>query len=116
VFRCTSRAGKIQDFRVRQSINESGIGGGVSAWLPTVLRRGRVQFADYIYPAYDPLSGARIRYRSNGDFTVPTTIPHLAAAVSMVVRRIAKAPEALLPSSGPQSHHPLQSLTTQKDC
>jgi 2-oxoisovalerate dehydrogenase E1 component beta subunit len=35
-----------------------------------------IQFADYIYPAYDQIvsEAARIRYRSAGDFTVPITI------------------------------------------
>jgi 2-oxoisovalerate dehydrogenase E1 component beta subunit len=35
-----------------------------------------IQFADYIYPAYDQIvsEAARIRYRSAGDFTVPLTI------------------------------------------
>jgi len=35
-----------------------------------------IQFADYIYPAYDQIASeaARLRYRSNGDFTAPITI------------------------------------------
>ena len=35
-----------------------------------------IQFADYMYPGYDQLTqeAARIRYRSNGDFTVPMTV------------------------------------------
>jgi 2-oxoisovalerate dehydrogenase E1 component beta subunit len=35
-----------------------------------------IQFADYIYPAFDQLvsEAARIRYRSAGDFTVPMTV------------------------------------------
>ena len=35
-----------------------------------------IQFADYIYPAYDQIASeaARLRYRSNGDFTAPVTI------------------------------------------
>jgi 2-oxoisovalerate dehydrogenase E1 component beta subunit len=35
-----------------------------------------IQFADYIYPAYDQLvsEAARLRYRSAGDFTVPMTL------------------------------------------
>lgn len=35
-----------------------------------------IQFSDYIYPAYDQIASeaARLRYRSNGDFTAPLTI------------------------------------------
>src|SRR3546814_3728756 len=35
-----------------------------------------IQFADYFYPAYDQIvsEAARLRYRSNGDFTAPLTI------------------------------------------
>jgi 2-oxoisovalerate dehydrogenase E1 component beta subunit len=35
-----------------------------------------IQFADYIYPAFDQLASeaARIRYRSAGEFTVPITV------------------------------------------
>ena len=35
-----------------------------------------IQFADYIYPAYDQLvsEAARLRYRSAGDFTAPMTV------------------------------------------
>src|SRR3954463_9920209 len=35
-----------------------------------------IQFADYIYPAYDQIVSelARIRYRSGGDFCAPVTI------------------------------------------
>jgi 2-oxoisovalerate dehydrogenase E1 component beta subunit len=35
-----------------------------------------VQFADYVYPAYDQIvsEAARLRYRSNGDFTCPIVV------------------------------------------
>ena len=35
-----------------------------------------IQFADYIYPAYDQIvsEAARLRYRSAGDFTAPITV------------------------------------------
>jgi 2-oxoisovalerate dehydrogenase E1 component beta subunit len=35
-----------------------------------------VQFADYMYPAYDQIvsEAARLRYRSNGDFTCPLVV------------------------------------------
>ena len=49
-----------------------GIGMGAYGLRPVV----EVQFADYIYPAYDQIvsEAARIRYRSANDFTAPMTI------------------------------------------
>lgn len=58
-------------------INETGIAavavGMASYGLRPVIE---IQFADYMYPAYDQLvsEAARIRYRSAGDFTVPLTV------------------------------------------
>ena len=48
------------------------IGMGAYGLRPVV----EIQFADYIYPAYDQIvsEAARIRYRSAGDFQVPLTI------------------------------------------
>jgi len=58
-------------------IGEAGIvavaiGMGVYGLRPVV----EIQFADYIYPAYDQIvsEAARIRYRSAGDFHVPLTL------------------------------------------
>ena len=50
----------------------AGIGMGVYGLRPVI----EIQFADYIYPAYDQIvsEAARIRYRSGGDFHVPITI------------------------------------------
>lgn len=58
-------------------INECGIAGvaiGMAAYgLRPVIE---IQFADYMYPAYDQIvsEAARIRYRSANDFTVPMTV------------------------------------------
>ena len=79
VFRCTqglqAKYGKTRCFDA--PINESGIVGtaiGMAAYglKPCV----EIQFADYMYPAYDQLTqeAARIRYRSNGDFTGPIVV------------------------------------------
>ena len=79
VFRCTqglqAKYGTTRCFDA--PINESGIVGtaiGMAAYglKPCV----EIQFADYMYPAYDQLTqeAARIRYRSNGDFTCPIVV------------------------------------------
>lgn len=76
VFRCThglqEKYGSARCFDT--PINESGIVGlavGMAAYgmKPCV----EVQFADYVFPAYDQITqeAARIRHRSNGDFTCP---------------------------------------------
>ena len=58
-------------------IGEAGIVGvaiGMAAYgLKPIVE---IQFADYIYPAYDQLvsEAARLRYRSVGDFTAPITV------------------------------------------
>lgn len=79
VFRCTQglqqKYGRTRCFDA--PINESGIVGtaiGMAAYglKPCV----EIQFADYMFPAYDQITqeAARIRYRSNGEFTCPITI------------------------------------------
>ena len=79
VFRCTSglqkKYGKRRCFDA--PIAEGGIlgtavGMGVYGLRPVV----EIQFADYIYPAFDQLvsEAARLRYRSAGGFTSPLTV------------------------------------------
>ncbi len=79
VFRCTAGLqetyGKERCFD--SPINESGIIGTAIGMAAYGLRPCvEIQFADYMYPGYDQLSqeAARLRYRSNGDFTAPMTV------------------------------------------
>jgi 2-oxoisovalerate dehydrogenase E1 component beta subunit len=58
-------------------INECGIAGAAVGMAVYGLRPViEIQFADYMYPAYDQLvsEAARIRYRSANDYTVPLTV------------------------------------------
>ena len=58
-------------------INECGIAAAAIGMAAYGLRPViEIQFADYVYPAYDQLvsEAARIRYRSAGDYTVPMTV------------------------------------------
>src|SRR5262249_46227363 len=50
----------------------AAIGMGVNGLRPVA----EVQFADYVYPAYDQIVSelARLRYRSAGDFYAPVTV------------------------------------------
>src|SRR5215475_4528734 len=79
VFRCTAglqkKYGKNRCFDT--PISETGIVGtaiGMAAYglKPCI----EIQFADYMYPAYDQIvsEAARIRHRSAGDFTCPLVI------------------------------------------
>jgi 2-oxoisovalerate dehydrogenase E1 component beta subunit len=79
VFRCTQGLQeKFGDHRCFDTpISESGIVGvaiGMAAYglRPCV----EIQFADYVYPAYDQIvsEAARLRHRSAGDFTAPLVI------------------------------------------
>ena len=58
-------------------INESGIVGVAIGMGAYGLRAvAEIQFADYVYPAYDQIvsEAARLRYRSNGQFTCPLVV------------------------------------------
>ena len=79
VFRCTAGLQKkYGHHRVFDSpISEAGIMGtaigmGVYGLRPVA----EIQFADYIYPAFDQLvsEAARLRYRSGGEFHAPLTV------------------------------------------
>ncbi|HEY1941663.1 MAG TPA: alpha-ketoacid dehydrogenase subunit beta [Roseiarcus sp.] len=79
VFRCTmglqQKYGKRRCFDT--PISELGIVGTAIGMAAYGLRPCvEVQFADYVYPAYDQIvsEAARLRYRSNGDFTCPIVV------------------------------------------
>jgi 2-oxoisovalerate dehydrogenase E1 component beta subunit len=79
VFRCTyglqSRFGSTRCFDT--PVNEAAIVGVAIGMAARGMRPCvEIQFADYMYPAYDQIvsEAARLRYRSAGDFTAPITI------------------------------------------
>ena len=79
VFRCTD--GLQQQFGLQRCfdtpISEGGIVGMAIGMAAHGLRPVvEIQFSDYIYPAFDQIASeaARLRYRSNGDFSAPLTI------------------------------------------
>lgn len=101
VFRCT--AGLQEKYGSHRCfdapINESGIVGaaiGMAAYgLKPVVE---IQFADYMYPAYDQIvsEAARIRHRSNGDFTCPLVIRMPTGGGIFGGQTHSQSPEALL--------------------
>src|SRR5260370_33321969 len=79
VFRCTQ--GLQQKFGASRCfdtpISELGIVGAAVGMAAYGLRPCvEIQFADYMYPAYDQIvsEAARLRYRSNGQFTAPMVV------------------------------------------
>ncbi|MEX3009053.1 alpha-ketoacid dehydrogenase subunit beta [Hoeflea sp. TYP-13] len=100
VFRCTAGLQKkYGSSRVFDSpINESGIvGAGIGMAVYGLRPCIEVQFADYIYPAYDQIvsEAARIRYRSAGDFTAPITIRSPVGGGIFGGQTHSQSPEAL---------------------
>jgi 2-oxoisovalerate dehydrogenase E1 component beta subunit len=79
VFRCTAglqqKYGRTRCFDA--PISEAGIVGAAVGMAAYGLRPCvEIQFADYMYPAYDQIvsEAARLRYRSNGEFTCPLVV------------------------------------------
>jgi 2-oxoisovalerate dehydrogenase E1 component beta subunit len=79
VFRCTQglqqKYGPSRCFDT--PISELGIVGAAVGMAAYGLRPCvEIQFADYMYPAYDQIvsEAARLRYRSNGEFTAPLVV------------------------------------------
>ncbi len=100
VFRCTQglqkKYGHTRCFDT--PINESAIVGAAIGMAAYGLRPCiEIQFADYVYPAYDQIvsEAARLRYRSNGDFTAPLTIRMPAGGGIFGGQTHSQSPEAL---------------------
>ena len=100
VFRCTQ--GLQQRFGANRCfdapISELGIVGAAVGMAAYGLRPCvEVQFADYVYPAYDQIvsEAARLRYRSNGDFTAPLVIRMPAGGGIFGGQTHSQSPEAL---------------------
>lgn len=100
VFRCTAglqeKYGRSRCFDA--PINESGLVGtgvGMAAYgLRPVIE---IQFADYMYPAYDQIVSevARLRHRSAGDFTCPMVIRMPSGGGIFGGQTHSQSPEAL---------------------
>ena len=100
VFRCTQglqqRFGPSRCFDA--PISELGIVGAAVGMAAYGLRPCvEVQFADYVYPAYDQIvsEAARLRYRSAGDFTAPLVIRMPAGGGIFGGQTHSQSPEAL---------------------
>jgi 2-oxoisovalerate dehydrogenase E1 component beta subunit len=100
VFRCTQ--GLQAKYGVERCfdapINESGIVGAAIGMAAYGLRPCvEIQFADYVYPAYDQIvsEAARIRYRSAGDFTCPIVIRMPSGGGIFGGQTHSQSPEAL---------------------
>src|SRR5262245_21158329 len=100
VFRCTKglqqKYGKSRCFDT--PINESGIVGTAIGMAAYGLRPCvEIQFADYMYPAYDQMvsEAARLRHRSAGDFSAPITIRMPTGGGIFGAQTHSQSPEAL---------------------
>ncbi|MEP4423320.1 MAG: alpha-ketoacid dehydrogenase subunit beta [Nitratireductor sp.] len=100
VFRCTQglqeRFGRDRCFD--SPISECGIVGTAIGMAAYGLRPCvEIQFADYVYPAYDQIvsEAARLRHRSAGDFTCPLTIRMQTGGGIFGGQTHSQSPEAL---------------------
>jgi 2-oxoisovalerate dehydrogenase E1 component beta subunit len=100
VFRCT--AGLQKKYGVERvfdtPINESAIVGMAVGMAAQGLRPCvEIQFADYVYPGYDQISqeAARLRHRSNQQFTCPLVIRMPAGGGIYGGQTHSQSPEAL---------------------
>ena len=79
-------------------ISETGIVGAAVGMAANGLRPvAEIQFADYMYPAYDQIvsEAARLRYRSAGDFTAPMVVRMPCGGGIFGAQTHSQSPEAL---------------------
>lgn len=100
VFRCTAglqqKYGRTRCFDT--PISELGIVGAAVGMAAYGLRPCvEIQFADYMYPAYDQIvsEAARLRYRSAGEFTCPLVIRMPTGGGIYGAQTHSQSPEAL---------------------
>lgn len=100
VFRCTAglqkKFGKQRCFDT--PISELGIVGAAIGMAAYGLRPCvEIQFADYMYPAYDQIvsEAARLRYRSAGEFTCPLVVRMPTGGGIYGAQTHSQSPEAL---------------------
>ncbi len=122
VFRCTQglqeRFGDDRCFDA--PISEAGIVGAAIGMAAYGLRPCvEIQFADYMYPAYDQIvsEAARLRHRSAGDFTAPLVDPD--ADRRRHLRRpdpLAEPGGAVHPRRRPEDRRRRRTRTTPRAC
>ena len=100
VFRCTSglqkKYGRSRCFDT--PISELGIVGAAIGMAAYGMRPCvEIQFADYMYPAYDQMvsEAARLRYRSGGEFTCPLVVRMPTGGGIYGAQTHSQSPEAL---------------------
>jgi 2-oxoisovalerate dehydrogenase E1 component beta subunit len=100
VFRCTAglqkKYGRTRCFDT--PISELGIVGAAIGMAAYGMRPCvEIQFADYMYPAYDQIvsEAARLRYRSGGEFTCPLVIRMPTGGGIYGAQTHSQSPEAL---------------------
>jgi 2-oxoisovalerate dehydrogenase E1 component beta subunit len=79
-------------------VSETGIVGVAVGMAANGLRPvAEIQFADYMYPAYDQIvsEAARLRYRSAGDFTAPLVVRMPCGGGIFGAQTHSQSPEAL---------------------
>jgi 2-oxoisovalerate dehydrogenase E1 component beta subunit len=100
VFRCTEglqkKYGSARCFDT--PVSETGIVGVAVGMAACGLRPvSEIQFADYMYPAYDQIvsEAARLRFRSAGDFTAPLVVRMPCGGGIFGAQTHSQSPEAL---------------------
>jgi len=116
VFRCTQ--GLQEKYGAQRCfdapISESGIIGAAVGMAAYGIRPCvEIQFADYVYPGFDQIASeaARIRYRSNNDFTCPLTVRMPTGGGIFGGQTHSQSPEALFARH--QDCHSVQPLRRQ---